>query len=1575
LISATLPTADGPLQDSGELIVASAPPEVTAVSIFPPRAVIPLGGTQDYRALAEFDDGSRANVTFLGEWSLANQPPILQPYSGAPLGGVTPALDEFGTALAVAVGSDVLRFEYEGLQAEADVTVTDAALLEITISPRNERVAVGTLTRFSAEGTFTDGSRRDITDAVTWASSNAAVASISNQSPARGEATALRVGDTTISATLSGVTDSTGLRVNNDPVLRIEVSPSEAVIPTGAQQAFAAQAVYASGDTQDVTQEAAWRSSNETIATIDQAGLAQGESAGSVDIVAAFAGTSGVARLTVEQNITLESITVEPAASTLLPLQTLQLRAYGNYSDGSVRELTNEVTWSSNDRTTVAVSKNDLFGRGLALALLPGAAEISAALPGDPSTIGTASIVVLPLPGIVEKLEVNPALATIVEGETLDYEAVLVLSSGREILVTDFVSWRSSDTAVATLQAGGVAFGESAGSATITATLPNTSFSNTADLTVVAGTVVEQIVVTPAKATVPAGKSQRYLASAQLSNGEVVDVSSDVDWSTGDGSVAVVSGDGNATGLAPGETTVTALLDTGSLRLTGSALIEVTPATVTDLAVSPATATIGVGESLAYRANAQLSDGTLVDVTNTANWQSSDNAIAQLAPGGIATGTGQGDAIVTATLAGEAGDLQATAALQVSGLAIEEIRINPRQASTLVGETTAFVASAVLADGSERDITNEATWFVADPAIASVSSGRRAGTVTGLSSGDTAVFVEYSDGFSVFPCEGLASCEAALTVSDPVIAQRLDVTPASAEVLIDSTVRFGASLVLSNGEVLDVSNAVSWSSSNSSIAALQSQSGEFIGLSEGIVTITAQGDYQGSLLTGTAELTVTPPAITVDRLEVVPASTRVFVGDTGRFEALAYLSNGEILDVTFESRWASSDTSVGVIEPDTGLGTALAPGETEISAEFIYDGISRIGRSTVTVIEAAPDLLEVAPKSATLAAGDTLQYGATLYYEDGRDEPATENVTWRSSDETIAFVSNLPGGKGEVTALAEGQAEIQAEHGSGLTSFGRLTVIAPALVSLSVDPPDETLIEGQSTRLTALATFSDETVLDVTSEADWSSDASSVASVSNQQATRGTVTGNSAGAATITASYQGSRADSAISVLANALQSGWIEPSQNTLQVGDEQNYRAFAEFLDGSTRDITDSSIWQSSNPDIASVGNGSSRSSLQPKGRVLALVEGNTDIFANFEGVLVGTSPLRVEGLTAIALEVDPDTLQLVPGDSAALRATVRYDNGASEDVTEQALWGSANIDVADVSNASGRQGVVEAVSPGNTVIIAGYDSLTASVAVEVVAVTCQGKPSGIVIDSGDQTIQEGQTVRFTVRATYPNGCVEDITESNQTVWQSRAKTICNFESPKGGVATGLREGVATVEAKHRSLTATATCTVIPRANDCDLDQNELPDSIYILEPKVIAVGEQTRFEARAIWRNGACETDVTGSPFLQWRTLNGGEQICSIVPQTGVATGKREGVSDIQAAYNGGRNADTTCTVEAGTTPSPCGPEWEISGAVYNVGDQVSFDGQRYRCIQSHTTYGDPNWRPPNTPNLWEPLGSCP
>ena len=90
---------------------------------------------------------------------------------------------------------------------------TPPTLVSITLTPLNPSVITGASRQFTATGTYSDNSVQNLTASVTWSSTTAAVATISNDTGTQGLVSAVAAGTTTITATSGLVTGSTIMTV------------------------------------------------------------------------------------------------------------------------------------------------------------------------------------------------------------------------------------------------------------------------------------------------------------------------------------------------------------------------------------------------------------------------------------------------------------------------------------------------------------------------------------------------------------------------------------------------------------------------------------------------------------------------------------------------------------------------------------------------------------------------------------------------------------------------------------------------------------------------------------------------------------------------------------------------------------------------------------------------------------------------------------------------------------------------------------------------------------------------------------------------------------------------------------------------------------------------------------------------------------------------------------------------------------------------------------------------------------------------------------------------------------------
>jgi hypothetical protein len=116
------------------------------------------------------------------------------------------------------VGTSTITATLGAVSGSTLLTVTAATLVSIAVAPANPTVVINATKQFIATGTYTDATTQVLTLAVTWSSSNAGSATISNAPGSNGLAsTTALVGTSTISATSGIVAGSTLLTVSSVP--------------------------------------------------------------------------------------------------------------------------------------------------------------------------------------------------------------------------------------------------------------------------------------------------------------------------------------------------------------------------------------------------------------------------------------------------------------------------------------------------------------------------------------------------------------------------------------------------------------------------------------------------------------------------------------------------------------------------------------------------------------------------------------------------------------------------------------------------------------------------------------------------------------------------------------------------------------------------------------------------------------------------------------------------------------------------------------------------------------------------------------------------------------------------------------------------------------------------------------------------------------------------------------------------------------------------------------------------------------------------------------------------------------
>jgi uncharacterized protein YjdB len=1024
---------------TGSATVTITAAALTKIDLTPVQAILQTGTTRAFQATATYADATTSDVSLQATWTSSDRAIATVTQSGSTI-----------VVHAVAAGSATITASLGTIQGTASITVSAATLTAIAVTPATWSPNVGGKQSFTAVGTYSDGSTSDLTLSVVWSSTTSTVASISNATDQKGQATALAVGSAQLQATLSGVVGSASVTVATSPLASVAVTPNPASVVLGLSAPLVATATYDNGTTQDVTKQAAWAVADASVASVSNAaataGQVKGLAAGKTSVTASFGGKTGSATVSVV-DATLSSIAVTPATASVTAGKTQAFTATGTYNNGTTVDLTTQATWSSSNIAVAQVS-NASGSRGLATALTTGSATISAALGGVTGeaklTVGAA---------LLASLIISPTAASVAVGKTQSFTATAVYENGTTGNVQGG-TWSSSSTGVATVNGQGgraVATGVAAGTTTIAFTYQSMTVSAT--LAVTSPTVLVQIAITPQEPpSLLVGATQQFQANAIYSDGSTTNITNNVTWTTSSGSIASIGsvtavdggppfggGRGNpglATAVGAGSATITATYTGGTCTLscTDSATLTVRNPAVTGLSVTPLSASIKVNGTQTFTANLIYEDGTSTAVTTGVSWTSSDGKIASVTSagggrggptqGGVATGIGAGTAKISATY----GEYTATASLTVTAATPTALVVTPATATATVGTSQAFTATLAYDDGTTANVTAQATWTSSNASAATITSGSTGGgpgggpnpgggggggTATALAIGTTTIGASY-DGFSG---------SATLTITDPPISY-VQVTPTNSNLPVGGSQQLTATVVFTDYTTRNVTAQATWSSGNTGIAVVAgtgATAGRTSAIAEGTTSITAT--YGG--VSGSTTITV---AKGVKSITVTPTNPTAVLGVSLPFVATATLTNDASLVVTPNASWVTSDAAVATVTSN-GTVSPVKAGSAKITATYL--GVS--GASTVTVSGASLSSIQVTPNPQKLAVGASAQLTATGLYSDASTYDLTGFATWLSSSSSVAAVSNASGSRGLVTGLGAGMTNVTAVF-QGITS-------------------------------------------------------------------------------------------------------------------------------------------------------------------------------------------------------------------------------------------------------------------------------------------------------------------------------------------------------------------------------------------------------------------------------------------------------------------------------------------------------------------------------------------------------------
>ncbi len=159
-----------------------SPKAIVAISISPTSGAVKPGATQQFTATGTLGNNQTEDVTGQVNWSSSN--------------AAVATINQAGLATGVALGNATIQAKSSDVIATAALTVSNVTAITITVA------STTIVTGGTTQATAVDQSNNNITNTVTWTSSDTSVATVSST----GVISGVSIGTANITASLGSIT-------------------------------------------------------------------------------------------------------------------------------------------------------------------------------------------------------------------------------------------------------------------------------------------------------------------------------------------------------------------------------------------------------------------------------------------------------------------------------------------------------------------------------------------------------------------------------------------------------------------------------------------------------------------------------------------------------------------------------------------------------------------------------------------------------------------------------------------------------------------------------------------------------------------------------------------------------------------------------------------------------------------------------------------------------------------------------------------------------------------------------------------------------------------------------------------------------------------------------------------------------------------------------------------------------------------------------------------------------------------------------------------------------------------------
>lgn len=615
-----------------------------------------------------------------------------------------------GKITAYSAGKATITAKYGTKTATIEVNVDQT--LKLRVVPETDQslfMKVDTKKQLKIEAVYPDGTTEDVTNLATWSSSKDSIAFA-----AKGMISAVGRGEAEITAKYGERSINIHVDVEVPRLLEF-TQESISMRSSDEPKQLELKAAFANGETRVIPgSEAKWTTSDESVAYVSE-GKLQAYKAGEATITATYGGKSASIKVEVDRSLNLSAS--EPGLFMKVG-DKKDVKVEVIYADGSKDDVTSAAEWKSNKESVAYVSGGSIT------AVAVGEAEVTATYGGKSVTIQV-------------DVEVPRRLA-------FDEESISMRSGGpaKELILTatyadgtektiaaSEAKWSSSDESIAHVSGGKVQAYKS-GEATITATYGGKTAKITVDVD-----IPRKLLGGPKTISLQVGEEQKIKLVASYADGQEEEVTTKAEWSSSSEKIVEVD-KGVLTGVTTGTAKITAKYGTRTFTM------DVQVGLANNLEANPRFLIMKAGESKTIELFATDASANRNNVTNEAEWKSSNPKVADVIKGSVVSYE-SGKATITAKYGGK------TISIPVEVDVIQKVTADQRFLTLQSGEEQKIAVTVTFSDGTTVDVTEEAEWKTGNYKIADVKNG----VVLGRAYGKTNITAKYGGKTVTIPVE------------------------------------------------------------------------------------------------------------------------------------------------------------------------------------------------------------------------------------------------------------------------------------------------------------------------------------------------------------------------------------------------------------------------------------------------------------------------------------------------------------------------------------------------------------------------------------------------------------------------------------------------------------------------------------------------------------------------------------------------------------------------------------------------------------------------------------------------------